>query len=144
MFENENGCKTRSNTWVFPKIGVPQNGWFLMENPIKMDDLGDTTIFGNPHMCTTQQTVRSAATARLFSGPHKVLPQFRVCRLGSATLGGKPRNFTYIPNMMIWKMYLRLQIWQFWVSMWNFWGEFNNLQLVGHFTGWLPKRKPCR
>ena len=26
--------------WVFPKIGVPQNGWFIMENHIKMDDLG--------------------------------------------------------------------------------------------------------
>ena len=31
--------------WVFPKIGVPQNGWFIMENPIKenpikMDQLG--------------------------------------------------------------------------------------------------------
>jgi len=25
---------------VFPKIGVPQNGWFIMDNPIKMDDLG--------------------------------------------------------------------------------------------------------
>ena len=25
--------------WVFPKIGVPQNGWFKMENPIKIDDL---------------------------------------------------------------------------------------------------------
>jgi len=25
---------------VFPKIGVPQNGWFIMETPIKMDDLG--------------------------------------------------------------------------------------------------------
>ena len=26
--------------WVFPKIGVPQNGWFMMENLIEMDDLG--------------------------------------------------------------------------------------------------------
>ena len=26
--------------WVFPKIGVPQNGWFIMEHPMKMDDLG--------------------------------------------------------------------------------------------------------
>ena len=32
--------KTTSTIWVFPKIGVPQNGWFMMENPIKMDDLG--------------------------------------------------------------------------------------------------------
>jgi len=26
--------------WVFPKIRVPQNRWFIMENPIEMDDLG--------------------------------------------------------------------------------------------------------
>ena len=36
--------------WVFPTIGVPQNGWFLMEIPIKLDDLGvppfsETSIF---------------------------------------------------------------------------------------------------
>ena len=26
--------------WMFPKIVVPQNGWFIIENPIKMGDLG--------------------------------------------------------------------------------------------------------
>ena len=26
--------------WMFPKIGVPQNGWFIVEKPIKMDELG--------------------------------------------------------------------------------------------------------
>ena len=31
---------TKIPIWVFPKIGIPQNGWFIMEYPIKMDDLG--------------------------------------------------------------------------------------------------------
>ena len=43
------GCLVGVHIWVFPKIGVPQNGWFIMENPIKMHDLGGTTIFGNIH-----------------------------------------------------------------------------------------------
>jgi hypothetical protein len=28
----------RRSKWGFPKMGEPQNGWFTMENPIKMDD----------------------------------------------------------------------------------------------------------
>ena len=32
--------KDPTSIWVFPKLGVPQNGWFIMENPIKTDDLG--------------------------------------------------------------------------------------------------------
>jgi len=32
---------------VFPKIGVPQNGWFKMENPTEMEECGGATIFGN-------------------------------------------------------------------------------------------------
>ena len=40
---------------VEPKIMVPQNGWFIRENPIEMDDLGvplllETPIF-NPMKC---------------------------------------------------------------------------------------------
>ena len=44
-------CYRVFNVWGFPKIVVPQNGWFIMENHIKMDDLGGKpTIFGNPHI----------------------------------------------------------------------------------------------
>ena len=41
--------------WVFPKIVVPQNGWFIMENPIKMDDLVVPPFWETPR-CSTSLT----------------------------------------------------------------------------------------
>ena len=40
MFFGVSGANQSPLIWVFAKIGVPLNGWFITENPIKMDDLG--------------------------------------------------------------------------------------------------------
>ena len=35
---------------MFPKIGVFQNAWLIMENSTRMDDLGVPLFFGNTHI----------------------------------------------------------------------------------------------
>ena len=50
--------------WVFPRIGVPQNGWFIMENPIKMENLGVLLFLETPrckfHQKDAMLTARGA------------------------------------------------------------------------------------
>ena len=47
--------KETMTTWVFPKIVVPQNGWFIMETLIKMDGLG-VLLFLETFNCSNKKT----------------------------------------------------------------------------------------
>ena len=49
---------------MFPKIGVPQNGWFIMENLIKMDDLGGPPLFMETPIYQTTCSERSRCQFR--------------------------------------------------------------------------------
>ena len=72
----------------FPKIGVvPQNGRFIMENPIKMDDMGGTPIFGNTHM-----GYRYRVPFIWFILIYRYMV-YMVYRGHMGTLGGVPENF---------------------------------------------------
>ena len=47
--QKEGQQKEKGSIWVLPKIVVPQNGWFMMETPIKMDDLGVPLFRKHPY-----------------------------------------------------------------------------------------------
>ncbi len=42
------GLKHIEAIWVFPKIGVPQNGWFIWKTLILLDDLGVPLFLETP------------------------------------------------------------------------------------------------
>ena len=38
-------CQAKLHKWVIPSMGVPQNGWLIMEDPIQTDDLLMVPLF---------------------------------------------------------------------------------------------------
>ena len=63
-FKKENGHK-----WVFPKIGVLQNGWFVMDTPIKMDEIWGYLHFRNPPQIDVNRLKNHLMSVQFFFSP---------------------------------------------------------------------------
>ena len=90
----------RLSIWIFPKIGVPQNGWFIMEKPIKMDDLGVAfwvDFWGKiVAICSRETTFFKQPS--IVQSPHfhpKSLLEMKGCRLDLTNDGVQPAHMCW-------------------------------------------------
>ena len=53
--------------WRFRKMGVPRNGWVIMDNPFKLDDLGYPPRFSKPPLWLTYTYTLYLYTCRMIN-----------------------------------------------------------------------------
>ena len=108
-------------TWVFPKIGVPQNGWFIMENHPRSNDIfkymNDSSILTLP-----KTNIAHENNYLLFVSGRLIFSNILKCWIPNNSTSPKT-NMDTIPNSHTWKE-IHFKNYHFWyhVSILDFRG----------------------